>query len=100
MTKVVNLRLKGSMQGDGGFVNLKNLYYLSCNTLDNPEIVKYGKARIHRELSDMWVDGKMSYGGFEFKSDEPSLTQSAASLKAHVKVSIHINLKVSIKPFD
>ena len=68
------------MQGDGALTNLKNLYYLSCNTLDNPDVVKYGKARLHRELVDLWVDGKIAYGGMEFKSDDPVLTQSAASL--------------------
>lgn len=69
------------MQGEGALTSLKNLYYMSCNTLDNAEIIKYGKARLHRELIDLWVDGKMAFGGLEFQSGDPVLSQSAARLK-------------------
>lgn len=77
--QVANLRVKGSMQGDGGHMSLKKLYYLSCHTLENQETVKYGKARLTRDLIDLWVDGKISFGGLKFKSDEPTLSQSATS---------------------
>ncbi|CAK9035455.1 unnamed protein product [Durusdinium trenchii] len=56
----INLRVKETMNGEGG-VNLKKLYYMSPHTLDNPENVKYGKARICRELIDLWIDKKLSY---------------------------------------
>ena len=69
------------MQGDGGHMDLKKIYYISCHTLENAETIKYGKTRLTRDLIDMWVDSKFSFGGLEFKSDEPSLSQSAASLK-------------------
>ena len=62
-------------------MNLKKIYYISCHTLENPETIKYGKARLTRDLIDMWVDSKISFGGLEFKSDEPALSQSAARLK-------------------
>ena len=61
-------------------MNLRKIYYISCHTLENPETIKYGKARLTRDLIDMWVDSKISFGGLEFKSDEPALSQSAARL--------------------
>ncbi|CAK9042526.1 Uncharacterized protein SCF082_LOCUS24459 [Durusdinium trenchii] len=42
------------------------LYYLSVHTLDNMEGVKYGKSRVHRELLDMWLEKKFTYGGHGF----------------------------------
>ena len=83
LLQIANLRVKGSMQGDGGHMNFKKLYYISCHTLENAETVKYGKARLTRDLIDLWVDSKISFGGLEFKSDEPALSQSAARLKFH-----------------
>lgn len=80
-TKVTNLRVKGSMQGEGGFMNLKNLYYLSCHFLDSPDVVKYGKARLGRELIDLWVDRKIEYGGLQFIGEDGSLTQSVTFLR-------------------
>ena len=81
LLQVANLRVKGSMQGDGAHMNFKKLYYISCHTLENAETVKYGRARLTRDLIDLWVDSKISFGGLEFKSDEPALSQSAAKFE-------------------
>ena len=55
MTEVANLRLKGSMQGEGGHFNFKDLYYISCHTLEGADVTKYGKTRLQRELIDLWL---------------------------------------------
>ena len=79
MTEVANLRLKGSMQGEGGQFNFKDLYYLSCHTLEGADVTKYGKTRLQRELIDLWIDGKIAFGGMEFKPEDQTLSQSATS---------------------
>lgn len=78
--QAINLRVKETMNGEGG-VNLKKLYYMSPHTLDNPENVKYGKARICRELIDLWIDKKLSYAGLQFDDRELLLSQTETSLQ-------------------
>ena len=51
----MNLRLKQTMAGEGAFVKLNKLYYLSVHTLDNAESVRFAKNRVGRELLDLWM---------------------------------------------
>ena len=77
---MVNLRIKERMSGEGAFMGLNHLYYLSCHTLDNPENVKFAKARLARELVDRWVEKKFSFGGLCFDDSEVVLTDEVSSL--------------------
>lgn len=73
--KVTNLRMKGAMTGDGANVRLDRLYYLSVHTLDNSEGVRYAKNRVARELTDLWIDKKISFGGISFNDASEDLTE-------------------------
>lgn len=66
------------MTGEGALMSLKNLYYLSCHTLDNPENIKFAKARLARELIDRWVEKKLSYGGIYFDDTEVVLSEEVS----------------------
>ena len=77
----MNLRLKQTMAGEGGFVKLNKLYYLSVHTLDNAESVRFAKNRVGRELLDLWVDKKISFGGLAFDDTTESLTTSDLRLE-------------------
>lgn len=66
------------MTGEGALMSLKNLYYLSCHTLDNPENIKFAKARLARELIDRWVEKKLSYGGIHFDDTEVVLSEEVS----------------------
>ena len=72
--KVLNLRLRGVLPGEGSF-NLQKLYYLSVHSLDGTDGTKYGKSRVCRELLDAWLEKKISYGGIFFTDAEESLTE-------------------------
>ncbi|CAK9068870.1 unnamed protein product, partial [Durusdinium trenchii] len=74
LAQVINLRIKGQIGGEGGDFNTKFLYYLSCHVLDGPEHFKYGKARVNRELMDLWIDRKITFGGIRFEDEEPKLS--------------------------
>ena len=73
--KVTNLRMKGSMTGDGCNMKLDRLYYLSVHTLDGQDGVRYAKNRVARELTDLWVDKKISFGGITFDDSADALTE-------------------------
>lgn len=66
------------------------LYYLSVHTLDNMEGVKYGKSRVHRELLDMWLEKKFTYGGHGFNDQSVALTEEASRLHKSALFACHI----------
>lgn len=70
--EVANLRMKKAMAECK--VNLERLYYLSVHTLDAKENVKYATSRVHRDLLDLWIEKKFSYGGLSFDESEPALS--------------------------
>lgn len=51
----------------------ENLYYLSCHTLDSSQ---FGKARVHREVTDQWLACELEHKGLRFNADAPDLTES------------------------
>ncbi len=63
------------MVGDGANVRLDQVYYLSVHTLDGAEGVRYAKNRVARELTDLWVDKKISFGGISFNDASDDLTE-------------------------
>jgi len=67
--------MKGTMTGDGANVRLDRLYYLSVHTLDNMDSVRYAKNRVARELTDLWIDKKISFGGITFNDASDDLTE-------------------------
>ena len=76
--QVINLRLKGSLTGEGAYIKLNRLYYLSVHTLDNSEGVRYAKNRVSRELLDLWIDKKIGFAGLYFDDSADSLTAEDA----------------------
>ena len=72
------MRMKGSLPGpaDAAGFNLQKLYYLSVHTFDSQENVKFAKNRVGRELLDLWVDRKITFGGISFQEDEQKLTET------------------------
>ena len=67
--------MKGAMTGDGGNMKLDRLYYLSVHTLDSQDSVRYAKNRVARELTDLWIDKKISFGGISFDDSSDALTE-------------------------
>eukprot|EP00435_Cladocopium_sp_Y103_P051979 s1803_g16.t1 len=69
------MRLKGSLTGDGAHVKLSSLYYLSVHTLDGADGYRYAKNRVSRDLLDLWLEKKISYGGAAFDDSCDVLTE-------------------------
>ena len=71
--EALNLRIKGSLQGEGGgFSFADKLFYLSMHTLDNDQ---YGRCRIAREILDAWLDKKIAFDGNAYDDSEVNLTE-------------------------
>lgn len=56
-------------------MKLDRLYYLSVHTLDSQDSVRYAKNRVARELTDLWIDKKISFGGISFDDSSDALTE-------------------------
>lgn len=76
--EAVNLRIKGSLTGEGAHIKLNRVYYLSVHTLDNAEGVRYAKNRVSRELLDLWIDKKIGFAGLYFDDSSDSLSAEDA----------------------
>ena len=88
------MRMKGALDGDGNETSLKSLYYLSCHSLDGNEHFRYGKSRVSRELMDLWVERKISYGGIRFEDDEPKLSQDDTSPNENFTAFCYQHLRI------
>ena len=62
------------MTGEGAKVSLTKLYYLSVHSLDSSDGVRYARNRVSRELLDLWIDKKISFGGYSFDDSTETLT--------------------------
>ena len=72
--KVLDLRLKGAMTGEGGNFDYNNLFYLSIHLQDSKSGVQYARMRIARELLDGWLSKKVSLNGKKYDDSSVSLT--------------------------
>ena len=72
--EVLNLRMKGSLTGEGGGYDWERLSYLSLHTLDTPTGCQYARMRINRELLDAWLSKRISFAGKKFDDAEIKLT--------------------------
>ena len=63
--------LKNATVGPDSFNFKDRLHYLSLHFLDSPE---FGAARILRELSEAWLDGKVDFPGAKFEKDPQTLS--------------------------
>lgn len=75
---MTNLRLKGTMSGEGAHVKLSSIYYLSIHTLDGADGFRYAKNRVSRDLLDLWLERKISFGGITFDDACEVLTEEDA----------------------
>ena len=75
LTQVTNLRLKGTMPGEGAHVKLNSIFYLSVHTLDGADGFRYAKNRVSRDLLDLWLEKKISFGGITFDDACDVLTE-------------------------
>lgn len=71
---MLNLKIKGVLQGDGGGFDFKNLYYLSIHTLDSASGNVYAKSRVAREVLDAWLQKRISFDGQKYEESEVQLT--------------------------
>lgn len=75
-SKVLNLRIHGSLSGDGGgFDYDRNLYYLSLHTLDSDSGVAYAQGRVSRDLLDSWLAKRISFDGHKYEDSDVNLTE-------------------------
>ncbi|CAK9064429.1 Uncharacterized protein SCF082_LOCUS33169 [Durusdinium trenchii] len=92
---VANLRMKKAMAECK--VNLERLYYLSVHTLDAKENVKYATSRVHRDLLDLWIEKKFSYGGLSFDESEPALSdEEKSAIEGHQYLENLDNLDLQV----
>lgn len=77
--QVLNLRLKGIQQGEGGGFDFGSLYYLSIHTLDNASGNAYAKSRVGREVLDQWLAKRIQFSGQAFDDSDVTLTEKDSS---------------------
>lgn len=68
------MRIKGTLLGEGGGFDYKNLFYLSIHTLDSASGVTYAKTRVAREVLDAWLQKRVSLDGHKYEEEEVQLT--------------------------
>ena len=75
LSQVLNLRIKGSLQGEGGGFDFANLRYLSLHTLDSQSGFLYAQTRVARELLDAWLQKWITFNGQRFEDADVTLTE-------------------------
>ena len=79
MFKVLGLRLRGQMGGEGlQAFHYQKLFYLSLHTIDREGVWPYANTRMMREISDAWLDRKISHAGLSYDNSCAGLSEQVA----------------------